>query len=106
MSNIANVVGAVIGLAAINRLLDRTDKVAPTVAPTVAPVAPVVKPVKPLIKEGLVTGPAGPSISDFDLLKGAITITPKQLEAYEKEKTKIVTLSKGALARGRKGFGL
>ena len=69
MSNIANVVGAVIGLAAINRLLDRNDKVAPTQAP------------KPLIKQGFVTGPAAGS-QDFTLIKPMTQITPKQLEAF------------------------
>ena len=50
MSNLANVVGAVIGLAAINRLLDRADVSAPAQAPKplipkqIAP-APIVKPV-------------------------------------------------------------
>jgi hypothetical protein len=52
VSNIANVVGAVIGLAAINRLLDRTDKVTPAAAPkpliTVTKPTPVVT--TPLIK--------------------------------------------------------
>jgi hypothetical protein len=69
VSNIANVVGAVIGLAAINRLLDRNDKVAPTQAP------------KPLIKQGFVTGPAAGS-QDFTLIKPMVQITPKQLEAF------------------------
>ena len=70
MSNLANVVGAIIGLAAINRLLDRTDKVEPTAAP------------KPLIKQGFVTGPAAGS-QDFTLIKPMTQITPKQLEAFD-----------------------
>ena len=69
MSNIANVVGAVIGLAAINRLLDRNGKVAPTAAP------------KPLIKQGFVTGPAAGS-QDFTLIKPMVQITPGQLAAF------------------------
>jgi hypothetical protein len=69
VSNIANVVGAVIGLAAINRLLDRTDKVTPAAAP------------KPLIKQGFVTGPAA-GVQDFTLIKPMTQITPKQLEAF------------------------
>ena len=69
MSNLANVVGAVIGLAAINRLLDRNDKVAPTAAP------------KPLIKQGFVTGPAAGS-QDFSLIKPMVQITPGQLAAF------------------------
>ena len=68
MSNIANVVGAVIGLAAINRLLDRTDKVMPAAAP------------KPLIKTGFVTGPAAGS-QDFTLIKPIIQLTPEQIAA-------------------------
>ena len=52
MSNLANVVGAVIGLAAINRLLDRTDKVTPATLPkpliTVTKLTPVTP--TPLIK--------------------------------------------------------
>ena len=70
MSNIANIVGAVIGLAAINRLLDRTDKVAPAAAP------------KPLIKQGFVTGPAAGS-QDFTLIKPMVQIKPEQLAAYK-----------------------
>tara|TARA_Y100000592_G_scaffold87836_1_gene142898 strand:- start:1492 stop:1881 length:390 start_codon:yes stop_codon:yes gene_type:complete len=69
VSNIANVVGAVIGLAAINRILDRTNKVAPTAAP------------KPLIKQGFVTGPAAGS-QDFSLIKPMVQITPGQLAAF------------------------
>ena len=69
MSNIANIVGGVIALAAINRLLDRTNKVAPAAAP------------KPLIKQGFVTGPAAGS-QDFTLIKPMTQITPKQLEAF------------------------
>ena len=71
MSNLANVVGAVIGLAAISRLLDRADKVTPAAAP------------KPLIKTGFVTGPAGPSADIKPLIpEGAFTITQQQLAAY------------------------
>lgn len=68
MSNIANVVGAVIGLAAINKLLDRTDKVAPAAAP------------KPLIKQGFVTGPAA-GVQDFTLIKPMVKLTPEQIAA-------------------------
>ena len=68
MSNIANVVGAVIGLAAINRLLDSTDKVTPATAP------------KPLIKQGFVTGPAAGS-QDFTLIKPMIQLTPEQIDS-------------------------
>ena len=70
MSNLANVVGAVIGLAAINRLLDRTDAAAPAAAP------------KPLIKQGFVTGPAAGS-QDFTLIKPMIQITPEQIAAFK-----------------------
>tara|TARA_Y100001973_G_scaffold97285_1_gene153140 strand:+ start:674 stop:1069 length:396 start_codon:yes stop_codon:yes gene_type:complete len=70
VSNLANVVGAVIALAAINRLLDRNDKVAPTQAP------------KPLIKQGFVTGPAAGS-QDFTLIKPMVQITPAQLQAFK-----------------------
>ena len=49
MSNLANVVGAVIGLAAINKLLDRDDTTMPTTP-------------KPLIPEGFTIGPAGPDM--------------------------------------------
>jgi len=68
VSNIANVVGAVIGLAAINRLLDRTDKVTPAAAP------------KPLIKQGFVTGPAA-GVQDFTLIKPMVQLTPEQIAA-------------------------
>ena len=68
MSNLANVVGAVIGLAAINKLLDRDDKVTPVVAP------------KPLIKEGFVTGPAA-GVQDFTLIKPMVKLTPEQVAA-------------------------
>ena len=68
MSNITNVVGAVIGLAAINRLLDRTDKVTPTAAP------------KPFIKQGFVTGPAA-GVQDFTLIKPMVQLTPEQIAA-------------------------
>ena len=68
MSNLANVVGAVIGLAAISRLLDRTDKVTPAAAP------------KPLIKQGFVTGPAAGS-QDFTLIKPMVQLTPEQVAA-------------------------
>ncbi len=71
MSNLANVVGAVIGLAAISRLLDRADKVTPAAAP------------KPLIKTGFVLGPAAPSADIKPLIpEGAFTITQQQLAAY------------------------
>ena len=83
MSNIANVVGAVIGLAAINRLLDRTDKVMPAAAP------------KPLIKTGFVTGPAAGS-QDFTLIKPMVQITPAQLQAFRPQ-----TPEQAALTRER-----
>ena len=83
MSNIANIVGAVIGLAAINRLLDRNDKVAPTAAP------------KPLIKQGFVTGPAAGS-QDFTLIKPMTQITPAQLQAFKPQ-----TPEQAALTRER-----
>ena len=83
MSNIANVVGAVIGLAAINRLLDRTDKVTPAAAP------------KPLIKQGFVTGPAAGS-QDFTLIKPMTQITPTQLQAFKPQ-----TPEQAALTRER-----
>jgi hypothetical protein len=68
VSNLTNVVGAVIGLAAINRLLDRTDKVTPAAAP------------KPLIKQGFVTGPAA-GVQDFTLIKPMVQLTPEQVAA-------------------------
>ena len=68
MSNLANVVGAVIGLAAINRLLERTDKITPAAAP------------KPLIKTGFVTGPAA-GVQDFTLIKPMVQLTPEQIAA-------------------------
>ena len=69
MSNIPNIIGGVIALAAINRLLDTK----PTgVTPT---------PAKPLIKTGFVTGPAAGN-QDFTLIKPMVQITPKQLEAF------------------------
>ena len=70
MSNIANIVGGLVALAAVNRLLDRTDKVAPTTAP------------KPLIKQGFVTGPAAGS-QDFTLIKPMVQIKPEQLAAFK-----------------------
>ena len=55
MSNIANIVGGVIALAAINRLLDtKPTVVTPTPAP--APVIPTI-------------GPAGPSVEDYKLIR-------------------------------------
>ena len=83
MSNIANVVGAVIGLAAINRLLDRTDKVTPAAAP------------KPLIKTGFVTGPAAGN-QDFTLIKPMVQITPEQIAAFKPQ-----TPEQAALTRER-----
>ena len=83
MSNIANVVGAVIGFAAINRLLDRADKVTPTATP------------KPLIKTGFVTGPAAGS-QDFTLIKPMTQITPTQLQAFKPQ-----TPEQAALTRER-----
>jgi len=83
VSNIANVVGAVIGLAAINRLLDRTDKVMPAATP------------KPLIKQGFVTGPAAGS-QDFTLIKPMTQITPTQLQAFKPQ-----TPEQAALTRER-----
>ena len=83
MSNLANVVGAVIGLAAINKLLDRTDKVTPAAAP------------KPLIKQGFVTGPAAGS-QDFTLIKPMVQITPTQIAAYKPQ-----TPEQAALTRER-----
>ena len=83
MSNIANVVGAVIGLAAINKLLDRNDKVTPAAAP------------KPLIKTGFVTGPAAGN-QNFDLIKPAMQITPTQLQAFKPQ-----TPEQAALTRER-----
>ena len=69
MSNIANVIGAVIGFAAIRRILD-TQPTKVTPAPT-----------KPLIKTGFVTGPAAGN-QNFDLIKPTMQITPTQLQAF------------------------
>ena len=83
MSNLGNVVGAVVGLAVINRLLDRTDAAAPAAAP------------KPLIKTGFVTGPAAGS-QDFTLIKPMTQITPAQLQAFKPQ-----TPEQAALTRER-----
>ena len=83
MSNLANVVGAVIGLAAINKLLDRADAAAPAAAP------------KPLIKQGFVTGPAAGN-QDFTLIKPMVQITPAQIAAYKPQ-----TPEQAALTRER-----
>ena len=83
MSNIANVVGGVIALAAINKLLDRTDAAASAVTP------------KPLIKTGFVTGPAAGN-QNFDLIKPAMQITPTQLQAFKPQ-----TPEQAALTRER-----
>ena len=83
MSNIGNVVGAVIGLAVINKLLDRADAAAPAAAP------------KPLIKTGFVTGPAAGN-QNFDLIKPAMQITPTQLQAFKPQ-----TPEQAALTRER-----
>ena len=69
MSNLANVVGGVIALAAINKLLNRhDDKTMPG------------QPPKPLIKTGFVTGPAA-GVQDFTLIKPMVQLTPKQIAA-------------------------
>ena len=83
MSNIANVVGGVIALAAINKLLDCTNAAAPAVTP------------KPLIKTGFVTGPAAGN-QNFDLIKPAMQITPTQLQAFKPQ-----TPEQAALTRER-----
>jgi len=69
VSNISSIIGGVIALVAINRLLDRNDKILPDTAP------------KSLITQGFVTGPAAGS-QDFTLIKPMTQITPKQLEAF------------------------
>ena len=83
MSNLANVVGAVIGFAAIRRILDTK--------PTAVPPTPV----KPLIKTGFVTGPAAGS-QDFTLIKPMTQITPTQLQAFKPQ-----TPEQAALTRER-----
>ena len=83
MSNLANVVGAVIGFAAIRRILDTKPT---AVTPT---------PVKPLIKTGFVTGPAAGS-QDFTLIKPMTQITPTQLQAFKPQ-----TPEQAALTRER-----
>tara|TARA_Y100000401_G_scaffold65035_1_gene51795 strand:- start:321 stop:704 length:384 start_codon:yes stop_codon:yes gene_type:complete len=83
VSNIPNIIGGVIALAAINKLLDRADAAAPATAP------------KPLIKEGFVTGPAAGS-QDFTLIKPMIQITPEQLAGYTPQ-----TPEQAALTRER-----
>ena len=83
MSNIANIVGGVIALAAINRLLDTKPT---AVTPT---------PAKPLIKQGFVTGPAAGS-QDFTLIKPMTQITPAQLQAFKPQ-----TPEQAALTRER-----
>jgi hypothetical protein len=83
VSNLANVVGAVIGFAAIRRILDTQPT---TVTPT---------PAKPLIKTGFVTGPAAGN-QNFDLIKPAMQITPTQLQAFKPQ-----TPEQAALTRER-----
>ena len=83
MSNLANVVGAVIGFAAIRRILDTKPT---AVTPT---------PVKPLIKTGFVTGPAAGS-QDFTLIKPMTQIKPAQLQAFKPQ-----TPEQAALTRER-----
>ena len=83
MSNIANIVGAVIGFAAIRRILDTKPT---AVTPT---------PAKPLIKQGFVTGPAAGS-QDFTLIKPMVQITPTQLQAFRPQ-----TPEQAALTRER-----
>ena len=83
MSNIANIVGAVIGLAAIRRILDTQ------------PTAVTHTPAKPLIKQGFVTGPAAGS-QDFTLIKPMVQITPTQLQAFRPQ-----TPEQAALTRER-----
>ena len=84
MSNIPNIIGGVIALAAINRLLDTKPT---AVTPTTAP--------KPLIKQGFVTGPAAGS-QDFTLIKPMTQITPTQLQAFRPQ-----TPEQAALTRER-----
>ena len=83
MSNIANIVGGLVALAAINRLLDTKPT---AVTPT---------PAKPLIKTGFVTGPAAGS-QDFTLIKPMTQITPAQLQAFKPQ-----TPEQAALTRER-----
>ncbi len=83
MSNIANVVGAVIGFAAIRQILG-TQPTAVTSTPS-----------KPLIKTGFVTGPAAGN-QNFDLIKPAMQITPTQLQAFKPQ-----TPEQAALTRER-----
>tara|TARA_R100000664_G_C2744861_1_gene132776 strand:- start:599 stop:967 length:369 start_codon:yes stop_codon:yes gene_type:complete len=86
VSNLANIVGGVVALTVINRLLDRTDKVAPTPTPTPAPIIPTI-------------GPAGPSVEDYKLIRESFTqgqnqgsgltfspITIKTLETFDPNK--------------------
>ena len=84
MSNIPNIIGGVIALAAINRLLDTKPT---AVTPTTAP--------KPLIKQGFVTGPAAGN-QDFTLIKPMTQITPTQLQAFRPQ-----TPEQAALTRER-----
>ena len=84
MSNIPNIIGGVIALAAINRLLNTKPT---AVTPTTAP--------KPLIKQGFVTGPAAGS-QDFTLIKPMTQITPTQLQAFRPQ-----TPEQAALTRER-----
>lgn len=83
MSNIANVVGAVIGFAAIRQILG-TQPTAVTSTPS-----------KPLIKTGFVTGPAAGN-QNFNLIKPAMQITPTQLQAFKPQ-----TPEQAALTRER-----
>tara|TARA_Y100000401_G_scaffold86631_1_gene71937 strand:+ start:809 stop:1192 length:384 start_codon:yes stop_codon:yes gene_type:complete len=83
VSNIANVVGAVIGFAAIRQILG-TQPTAVTSTPS-----------KPLIKTGFVTGPAAGN-QNFDLIKPAMQITPTQLQAFKPQ-----TPEQAALTRER-----
>ena len=69
MSNLTNVVGGVIALAAINKLLNRHDDK-----------TMLGQPPKPLIKTGFVTGPAA-GVQDFTLIKPMVQLTPEQIAA-------------------------
>ena len=89
MSNLGNVVGAVVGFAVIRRILN-TQPTAVTPTPAPAPVIPTI-------------GPAGPSVKDYKLIPESFTqgqnqgsgltfspITIKTLETFDP--TKKVTI--------------
>jgi len=103
MAKLTELLAIPIGLFVVKQITDRIQD-EPNAKEIVPKSKPTVIDPKPLIKNGFVTGPAGPSLSDFGLLKDVIKISPEQLKAFKAGLPKILT--EGALERARKGFGL